>query len=152
MPVEWRWRRLRAVELPGWELKTCHERLACVTIPAAPSRVPELGRGATVAQRTLDPLILVRIRTPQPLPGRRSMSPIDEDPYRSKAIRLKYGAQRALASGRFAVMKGKISHPVGSHLFDKGTSNRSPVTSIAAVYPDLRGSSFFIGLSRSKNE
>ncbi len=26
-----------------------------------------LGRGATAAQRTLDPFILVRIRTPQPL-------------------------------------------------------------------------------------
>jgi hypothetical protein len=29
-------------------------------------RAQPVGRGATVAQRTLDPLILVRIRTPQP--------------------------------------------------------------------------------------
>ena len=43
--------------------------------------VEELGRGATVAQRTLNPFILVRIRAPQPdqLMSRNAIV-IDEHP------------------------------------------------------------------------
>ncbi len=39
----------------------------CYNVRRPPQRVgPPMGRGATVAQRTLDPLIQVRILAPQP--------------------------------------------------------------------------------------
>lgn len=44
-----------------------------------------MGRGATVAQRTLDPYILVRIRTPQPGILQSVMSDSDDDPLCSNA-------------------------------------------------------------------
>ena len=44
----------------------CQQALGCVTIPSARKfRAALLGRGVMVAQRSLEPLILVRIRAPQ---------------------------------------------------------------------------------------
>jgi hypothetical protein len=54
-----------------------------------------VGRGAMVAQRTLDPFILVRIRTPQPEFYRSIVSVLDEDPLQYHQQQTHLGGLRA---------------------------------------------------------
>ena len=74
--ASWEWPPIREwlsllIEPLVWESEKSHHLLPafialCYNTNRPGSRVAPLGRGAMVAQRTLDPYILVRIRAPQP--------------------------------------------------------------------------------------